>query len=78
MKHGVYDRVVFSFSRWTIVAFEQCFSSGRSGAGFHSTRSIHRPVHFAELLGKSVVVPFFYPKDYSAGCTAEACAFLDS
>ncbi len=39
---------------------------------------INRPVHFADLLGKGAVVLFFYPKDHSAGCTAEACAFRDS
>lgn len=37
-----------------------------------------RSVHFADLLGKGAIVLFFYPKDYSAGCTAEACAFRDS
>ena len=34
--------------------------------------------HFADLLGKCAVVLFFYPRDYSAGCTAEVCAFRDS
>jgi peroxiredoxin Q/BCP len=38
----------------------------------------NRSVHFAEVLGKGPVVLFFYPRDYSAGCTAEACAFRDS
>lgn len=38
----------------------------------------NRPVHFAGLLGKGAVVLFFYPKDFSAGCTAEACAFRDN
>ena len=37
-----------------------------------------RLIHFADLLDKGPVVLFFYPKDYSAGCTAEACAFRDS
>ncbi len=36
-----------------------------------------RPIHFADLLGRGAVVPFFYPKDYSAGCTAEVCGFRD-
>jgi peroxiredoxin Q/BCP len=29
-------------------------------------------------LGKGVIVLFFYPKDDSFGCTAEACSFRDS
>jgi peroxiredoxin Q/BCP len=36
------------------------------------------PVHFADLLGKTAIVLYFYPKDNTAGCTAEACAFRDS
>lgn len=38
----------------------------------------NRPVHFADLLGNGPVVLFFYPKDFSPGCTAEVCAFRDS
>jgi peroxiredoxin Q/BCP len=37
-----------------------------------------RPVHLAEYLGKGPIVVYFYPKDNSTGCTAEACAFRDS
>src|SRR5512143_3074557 len=38
----------------------------------------NHPVHFGEVLGTNTIVLYFYPKDYSAGCTAEACAFRDS
>ena len=31
-----------------------------------------------DLISKKVVVLYFYPKDESAGCTAQACAFRDS
>ncbi len=37
-----------------------------------------QPVHLADRIGRNVIVLFFYPKDNSAGCTAEACAFRDS
>jgi len=30
------------------------------------------------LLGRKEIVLYFYPKDNSSGCTAEACAFRDS
>lgn len=36
-----------------------------------------RPVRLSSLWGKGPVVLFFYPKDDTAGCTAEACAFRD-
>lgn len=32
----------------------------------------------SSLLGKESIVLYFYPKDFSRGCTAEACAFRDS
>jgi thioredoxin-dependent peroxiredoxin len=31
-----------------------------------------------DFLGKSAVVLYFYPKDNTSGCTAEACSFRDS
>ena len=36
------------------------------------------PVSLGNYLGKKDIVLYFYPKDNSAGCTAEACAFRDS
>lgn len=40
-----------------------------SGAG--------QAVRLADLLKQRAVVLYFYPKDETAGCTAEACAFRD-
>jgi peroxiredoxin Q/BCP len=36
------------------------------------------PVHLGDFRGVSEVVLFFYPKDNSPACTAEACSFRDS
>ena len=36
------------------------------------------PVRLHDFVGRQAVVLFFYPKDYTAGCTAEACAFRDN
>jgi len=35
-------------------------------------------IHSASLTGKSNLVVYFYPKDDTPGCTAEACSFRDS
>jgi thioredoxin-dependent peroxiredoxin len=35
-------------------------------------------VRLSDRLGKQVVVLYFYPRDDTKGCTAEACAFRDS
>lgn len=37
-----------------------------------------RPVRLSDYRGAKNVVLYFYPKDYTPGCTAEACAFRDS
>ena len=34
-------------------------------------------VSLRDFLGKKVVVLYFYPKDFTPGCTAEACSFRD-
>ena len=35
-------------------------------------------VSLSDFRGRSAVVLFFYPKDHSPACTAEACSFRDS
>jgi peroxiredoxin Q/BCP len=35
-------------------------------------------VKLSDFVGKKNVVLFFYPKDETAGCTAEACSFRDA
>lgn len=36
-----------------------------------------RPFKLADALAKGPVVVYFYPKDFTGGCTAEACSFRD-
>ncbi len=35
------------------------------------------PVRLKDFLGKKTVVLYFYPKDFTPGCTKEACSFRD-
>ena len=37
-----------------------------------------KPVQLSDYHGVKNVVLYFYPKDFTGGCTAEACAFRDS
>jgi peroxiredoxin Q/BCP len=37
-----------------------------------------KPVSLKDFIGKSVIVLYFYPKDNTPGCTAEAACFRDS
>jgi peroxiredoxin Q/BCP len=40
-------------------------------------RDASGPVRLKELIGDKVIVLYFYPKDETKGCTAEACSFRD-
>lgn len=45
---------------------------------FTVTASDGKTVSLAEFKGKKAVVLFFYPRDNTSVCTAEACAFRDA
>jgi peroxiredoxin Q/BCP len=36
-----------------------------------------KTVKLADLIGKKIVLLYFYPKDFTPGCTKEACGFRD-
>jgi peroxiredoxin Q/BCP len=44
---------------------------------FSLTDEHGRPVSLKDFLGKKPVVLYFYPKDFTSGCTTEACSFRD-
>lgn len=35
-------------------------------------------VNLRDFIGNKIIVLYFYPRDFSRGCTTEACAFRDS
>ena len=37
-----------------------------------------KPVSLSDFIGQKDIVLYFYPKDNTSGCVAEACAFRDS
>jgi peroxiredoxin Q/BCP len=51
---------------------------GQQAPEFTLPNQAGEPVSLADFRGKQVVVLYFYPKDNTSGCTAEACAFRDS
>jgi len=36
-----------------------------------------KPIPFSEILGSKNIVFFFYPKNFTPGCTQQACVFRD-
>jgi len=51
---------------------------GDRAPDFSATTSDGRTIRLADFLGKRALVLFFYPRDGTAICTQEACAFRDS
>jgi peroxiredoxin Q/BCP len=51
---------------------------GDAAPDFTLPTSEGRSVSLKDFLGKKAVVLYFYPKDNTPGCTAEACAFRDN
>lgn len=51
---------------------------GSVAPSFTATLEDGSPFDLAAFRGKQHVVLYFYPKDFTAGCTAQACAFRDN
>jgi peroxiredoxin Q/BCP len=50
---------------------------GQQAPAFDAVASNGRRVTLESFLGKKNVVLYFYPRDFTRGCTAEACFFRD-
>lgn len=51
--------------------------SGQPAPDFKLASSEDRDISLADYRGKQAVVLYFYPRDDTPGCTAEACSFRD-
>ena len=51
---------------------------GTKAPDFTLTNQSGKPVSLRDRIGEKVVVLYFYPKDFTSGCTTEACGFRDS
>lgn len=53
-------------------------SVGETAPDFDAIDDAGQRVKFSELLNGEPIVVYFYPKDETPGCTAEACTFRDN
>jgi peroxiredoxin Q/BCP len=51
---------------------------GDEAPDFSGKLSTGETIRLSDYRGKKNVVLFFYPKDFTAGCTAEVCSFRDN
>jgi len=52
--------------------------AGDKAPAFESVDENGKPWKSTDHVGKKVVVLYFYPADFTGGCTAQACGFRDS
>ena len=50
---------------------------GSPAPDFTALNQQGEPVRLADRFGQKIIVLYFYPKDFTAGCTMEACGFRD-
>src|SRR3979490_1005025 len=59
------------------VANSQLPAVGQPAPDFKLASTDDKEVTLSDFKGKQAVVLYFYPKDDTPGCTAEACSFRD-
>ena len=58
-------------------AFAAMPKAGNTAPAFTGQDQDGKTVNLADLVGKKIVLLYFYPKDFTGGCTKEACGFRD-
>ena len=61
----------------TTTAFAAIPKAGDTAPLITGQDSDGKTVNLAGLIGKKIVLLYFYPKDNTPGCTKEACGFRD-
>jgi peroxiredoxin Q/BCP len=75
MKHGRILTLMFSFlTAFSLRAMPQAGDVAPAFEGFDQNTNT---VKLADFAGKKNVLLYFYPKDFTGGCTKEACGFRD-
>jgi thioredoxin-dependent peroxiredoxin len=57
--------------------FAQMPKAGDTAPQFTGTDQNGKDFKLTDLVGKKIVLLYFYPKDFTGGCTKEACSFRD-
>jgi peroxiredoxin Q/BCP len=50
---------------------------GDTAPAFESVDDAGKPFKSSDVVGKKIVVLYFYPADFTGGCTKQACAYSD-
>jgi peroxiredoxin Q/BCP len=69
---------IFMFSFLSCKAQNITVKEGDSAPDFTLTSDEGKQVKLSDFKGVSNVILYFYPKDFTSGCTKEACNFRDN
>jgi peroxiredoxin Q/BCP len=61
----------------TSTVFAELPEVGDTAPAFSGYDQNSNLVNSADIVGKKIVLLYFYPKDFTGGCTKEACGFRD-
>ena len=59
------------------VALADMPKTGDTAPFFQGVDQKGQTIKSSDVVGKSIVLLYFYPKDFTGGCTKEACGFRD-
>ena len=69
--------LLFSLLLAALPVFAQMPKPGDTAPLITGTDQNGKDFKLADLVGKKIVLLYFYPKDFTGGCTKEACSFRD-
>jgi peroxiredoxin Q/BCP len=74
----IYQALLAAFSLFLATgAFAEMPKAGDAAPAFQGVDQKGQTVNSSDLIGKKIVLLYFYPKDFTGGCTKEACGFRD-
>jgi len=65
------------FAAFTLSAFGDMPKAGDTAPAFQGQDQDGKTISLSDYAGKTNVLLYFYPKDFTGGCTKEACGFRD-
>ena len=69
--------LIFLFSMFSFSSFAEMPKVGDIAPLFTGQDQDGKPFNLADHIGKKIVLLYFYPKDFTGGCTKEACGLRD-
>lgn len=60
-----------------VTSFADMPKVGDTAPAFQGTDQNGNTVKSSDIIGKKIVLLYFYPRDFTTGCTKEACGFRD-